>query len=247
MGLLFRVGIFLFLFLVFGFFIWSILRQRNRLIKKVQELEILLESTLFKERFERKRIAEKLHDGLKNDIIATRNYLTLSETAVSEIDRLTFLKGAKSALNGAFDNSNQLSNQLMPALVRDGNIIKALQSYFKDLQSKTGNSFSVDLKSSEFDLSSAYAHELYNVLVELCENIIAHNTATQIELLLFKQDENIIFELIDNGLQYDFLKCYNRLDGNGLKTIQARLIVLNGTLIQKDVLEGNHLIIKIHN
>jgi signal transduction histidine kinase len=231
--------------LIFGALFWFVQCLGNKLKNRIKELEVMLKATLIKQRLERKKLTEKFHDGLKNDIIAAKNFISLSEMPAGDINHTTFLNDAKTALDGAFENACLLSNELMSSLIRQGKIIPAFEDYFAALHEKTGSRFLVTLKTEEFELTPANAYEIYHITAELCDNIINHNTATQINLILSKQKTSTVFELIDNGQPYDFVQCYHESDGNGLKAIQARLIILSGTLIQENVSNGNHLIIKI--
>ena len=52
-----------------------------------------------------------------------------------------------------------------------------------------------------------------------------------------------VIEIIDNGKPFVFNEGYSLSNGAGLKNIQSRITFLNGTLNQREVVNGNHFVI----
>lgn len=230
--------------LLFGCFLFFALRQKNKLLGKVNALQEMLAALSYKQHKENERLTKQFHDGLKNDIIAAKNFLLLSEQAGNAEQRFSFLKDAMSCLDAAFENAKLTSNQIMPSSIKAGNIVEALQNYFSGLQSETGTKFDITLETGELELLPLQAYEVYCIIVELCGNIIKHNTATEVRLNLLHKNNELALELNDNGLPYDLKECSDQPQSKGLKTIFARLSALEGTLTQTKQSHGNHIIIK---
>lgn len=225
-----------------GFFV---LRQRNRLLEEINTLRKMLKAISHKQQKKNLKQTKQFHDGLKNDIIAAKNFLMLSETSKNTEQKTSFSNDAKRALTIAFDNANLLSNQIMPSPIKGGRIVEALQNYFANMQSSTGHIFEINLKTVVFEMSPVQSYEIYSIIIEFCENSIEHNSITEVNLTLVEEKEAFTFELKDNGSPFDIKKCYDNTQGNGLKTVFARLLNLNAKLIQKPELLGNKIIIKI--
>jgi signal transduction histidine kinase len=53
------------------------------------------------------------------------------------------------------------------------------------------------------------------------------------------------FELIDDGIPFDFMTAYRYAKGTGLKNIQSRLQSIAAQFEQKNIEKGNHYIISL--
>ncbi|MGC4042032.1 MAG: hypothetical protein QM710_14905 [Flavobacterium sp.] len=224
--------------------LWLVLRQRDVSFNKAKDLELMLKAILHKQLLEREKMTKRFHDGLKNDIVAAKNFLLLGKQSGNEEQRLSFLNDAQTAIDTAFENAKGLSDEVMPSLIKAGKITEAFHDYFTMQQLKTGREFSVILKSTKFEMPTAEGYDAYCIVLELVDNIVQHSNATRIQLSLFDEQETFVFELIDNGQPFNLKECYENVEGKGLKTVYARLLALNGSLIQKNDLQGNRIIIK---
>ena len=52
-------------------------------------------------------------------------------------------------------------------------------------------------------------------------------------------------EMVDNGAPFDFYNQLSTSKGLGLKNISSRLKVIGATLLQREVIEGNHFLISL--
>ena len=58
---------------------------------------------------------------------------------------------------------------------------------------------------------------------------------------IFYENNNLIFEIWDNGISFDFYKSSKETTGMGLKNIKSRLLDLRANLIQLPVEKGNKI------
>jgi signal transduction histidine kinase len=242
---LFWIGTLVMLTLVLGLLFLVIFYQRNLAAFKIKEAKELLKNSLESEKEERKRISLDLHDGLQGDLSAVRNFLVLLKRAKTDEDKELLLFETRTAVENAIENTRLLSQKLMPPLLIDGGLIVVLNQYFKSLNKSTGKTFLLraDLFDSTFSETASY--ELFRVIQEFCTNFIKYGNDDQFLVVIMTNDIFNVIEIIDNGIPFYFKECYTNSNGSGLKNIQTRITVLNGTLDQREVVNGNHFVIHL--
>ena len=94
-----------------------------------------------------------------------------------------------------------LPRRFVPSILDDLGLIPALEWQAKEFQNRTGIScqFSTDLDSQTCGLESERATALFRIAQELFTNILRHADASQVDLVLEKQDEFLTLYVNDNG------------------------------------------------
>lgn len=242
---LFWIGTLVMITLVLGLLFLAVFYQRNLTAFKIKEAEELLKNSLESEKEERKRISLDLHDGLQGDLNAVRNFLVLLKRSETDEDKELLLNETRIAVENAIENTRLLSQKLMPPLLIDGGLVIALNHYFETLNKSTGKTFLLhtDLFSSTFSETASY--ELFRILQEFCTNFIKYGNSDQFLVVFMTNELFNVIEIIDNGIPFVFKECYSLSNGGGLKNIQSRINVLNGTLDQREVVNGNHFVLQL--
>ncbi|WP_297510054.1 histidine kinase [Flavobacterium sp.] len=240
---IFFIGTFLMLFLAFGMLFLVLFYQRHLTKIKKKEAEILLKTALKSEKKERKRIAKDLHDAIQSDLIAIRNYIHLfsKKNRVSPSPEL--LSTIQTSLNQAIENTRLISYQLMPPLLETLGFNLALCDYFEQLSASTGKDFKIELQLEDNLVSDKISYELFRVVQELASNMLKHGSITYCVARLSNNQKGVCFELIDDGIPFDFMMAYRHAKGTGLKNIKSRLQSIAARLEQKNIEKGNHYII----
>ena len=68
---------------------------------------------------------------------------------------------------------------------------------------------------------------LYRILQELVQNTLKHAEATECELLITEENDELLIQYCDNGKGVSDLAIQH---GNGWQSIRLRVAALNGTL-----------------
>ena len=226
------------LFLVFFY--------QNYLSKiKRKEAENLLQIALESEHKERQRIASDLHDSVSGDLIGIRNYLVLISKKETDLEQKLLLTDLEKGVNDAIENTRQVSYKLMPPLLEHHGFVVAITDYFVQLTKNNGVSFQVVCSNESIEIEATKRYELFRVLQEFCTNMIKYGQISSCKLNIYKENDNTILELIDNGKSFDYKTALKITKGAGLKSINSRLHYIGARIEQKQVAIGNHFVINI--
>lgn len=243
--LIFFIGTFLMLFLALCLLFMVLFYQRHLAKIKKKEAELLLKTALKSEKKERKRIAKDLHDAIQSDLNAIRNYVLLFSKKNRNTETPDLLEAIKTSLEQAIENTRLISYQLMPPLLEISGFNLALRDYFEQLSASTGKDFKIDLDLEDNLVSDKISYELFRVVQELTSNMLKHGSITYCVARLSNTQKGVCFELIDDGIPFDFMTAYRYAKGTGLKNIQSRLQSIDAQLEQKNIEKGNHYIISL--
>lgn len=200
-------------------------------LEKQNELKIA-ESVIRSQENERKKIGEDLHDDLAPLLVSAnlhlKNYLNLekpdNENKIIEVIQL---------INSCIDRIRNISHILHPAALQEFGITFALMDFCNMLNNTKVcqiESYS-NVKEISFDQDKQLM--VYRIIQELVLNSVKHGNATSFVLIIDKKDNNYSFSLLHNGLSFTIGDYYYNLKnslGLGLKNIQQRLNILEGTI-----------------
>ncbi len=207
----------------------NVLAVRDITRQKELDREIL-NAILETQENERKRFSRDLHDGLGAILSTLKIYAGLlqKESRTAE-EKKDLLEEMKSAINQAVESTRTIANNLMPSLLIDHGLIKALKS-FGDALSKTGSisfefNYPDDLKIPDKNIET----HLYRIILELINNTLKYADAGNIYIAISVKGKSLIVEYKDDGKGFDFKKAYEKKGGGqGLKNIFSRINFLNG-------------------
>ncbi len=237
---IFFIGTFLMLFLAFGLLFMVLFYQRHLAKIKKKEAELLLKTALKSEKKERKRIAKDLHDDIQSDLNAIRNYVILFSKKNNDTDSPELLKAIHTSVEQTIENTRLISYQLMPPLLETAGFNFALRDYFEQLSISSGKRFELDFNISDTLVSDAVSYELFRVVQELTSNMLKYGSITSCVARLSTTHKGVCFELIDDGIPFNFKMAYKQTKGTGLQNIQSRLRSISAELEQKTTPKGNH-------
>jgi signal transduction histidine kinase len=234
------VGTFLMVLLALLFLYMVLFYQRHLAKIKKKEAELLLKTALKSEKKERKRIAKDLHDAIQSDLNAIRNYVILFSKKNSHTDAPELLEAIHTSLEQTIENTRLISYQLMPPLLETAGFNLALRDYFEQLSASSGKRFELDMNLAETLVSDKISYEMFRVVQELTSNMLKYGSMTICTARLNTTSKGVCFELIDDGIPFDFKMAYKQTKGTGLQNIQSRLKSISATLEQETIAKGNH-------
>lgn len=174
---------------------------------------------------ERKRIASDLHDGLAQNLVmlkmGIRNF-NMPDQAQQE--KLNYYSAE---LDTMIEETRRISHNMMPGVLVDLGLLKALKSLVADLNTNHP-ALQTTLSVSEpfIKLPPEVEIQLYRIIQELLNNVIKHSGATACDIRLSAGSEGIRIGLKDNGKGFE--KKHAKT-GIGLQNIGSRVNSLNGT------------------
>lgn len=175
---------------------------------------------------ERQRIAKDLHDGVGQQMSGIRlAWENLSVELKSKApDELKQLEKLGQHLDEAAQDIRNISHQMMPKVLDEFGLVPALE----EMLNKSFDLSSVECVFEHYNISERFTRRieisLYRICQELINNIIKHSGATKVSVQLFKNKEQLILIVEDNGKGMTD----NVSEGHGLLNIKSRLNTIQG-------------------
>ena len=161
---------------------------------------------------ERERIAKELHDGVCNDILATK--LMLATDSIH----------AEQYLDDVWRNVRQLSHELMPPCFATVTLDTVVRSYVAAISKNGGRDISLNIDTA-FDWSSLpqqVAYEIYRIIQESTANAMKYGDHSAIDISLTASDGNLCV-CVANGIGASSADGRHTSDhGIGQQTLQKR-------------------------
>lgn len=199
--------------------------------KKYKDLERMLPQIVMEmEERERKRFAKDLHDGLGPLLSSIKIYVNeLQDQELAEEERKEMLRYVNELIDEAVNDTRTIANNLMPSMIADYGLIKALKNFCEKLQASKAIHvmLSMDVMRQRYERTLEIV--LYRVVLELINNTLKHASAKNIEIHLFETVEVLELNYKDDGVGFDLGQSKTKGNGGmGLSNIVHRVQSVNG-------------------
>lgn len=202
--------------------------SRNLLKRKEMERK-LLSVVIQTEEKERERFSKDMHDGIGPLLSTVKLYVNeLGSSELDEEEKEQFVAQINKMLDDAVGSIREISNNLMPRVIHEYGLVKALESFCQKIN-QTGKIY-VDF-TSEIDEAASKNVQLilFRVISELLTNTIKHAKAKNANIQLQKKEDRISLIFTDDGVGFDSKYVMeNKGTGIGLKSIVSRIRSING-------------------
>ncbi|HLG40262.1 MAG TPA: PAS domain-containing protein [Chitinophagaceae bacterium] len=199
--------------------------EADLLEREKREQLKLTATTLEAQEKERNAIGQELHDNVNQIIVGTKLLLSIIRENPSKVEELIGLSIKN--LQTAIEENRKLAHELVTPDLEMENFGTQIFSLFQKMLKTSGIETNIDL--SHFDdksLSNEQKLAVYRIAQEQCTNIIKYAKATLVNITLHTEKNLFRMIISDNGVGMEEGK---KTDGIGLRNINARLSVLNGT------------------
>lgn len=195
--------------------------------KKVKTQELLIHEIMLAQEGERKRIARELHDHIGQSIYSI--FLGL-EGMKRHIDNDEFherFEKINAVMEDTLQSLKQLTKELRPQLFDNLGLESAIKSLVGDWRQLYKIDFTLSIQlPNELKFKNDEGLHLYRIIQEAVTNAIRHGKATDIKIEIDKRNNELYFQITDNGVGFD-LQTMNR-NGLGLRHMKERVKMLNG-------------------
>lgn len=220
------------LLLGYLFYSKSVLKQKALFSETLlHQQELRNKAIVEAEEKERIRIARELHDGIGQQLSATKMNLSAFETNLTSLPSAVISKYQDliSLVDDAVKEVRNVSHNMMPnALIRSG-LVSAVRDFVNKLSLSEMLKVDLEIVGLNERLENTTETVLYRVLQETVNNIIKHADATQISIQLIKHNDYLNMMVEDNGKGFDPSRLHS-FEGIGLKNIVSRIQYLNGSV-----------------
>lgn len=203
--------------------------------RRLREMEVrqrqqLFQVTLNTQEDERRRISESLHNGLGQLLYGTKLSMAYLNVKTATENRVQFERAktyTEQLLTDAIKETRRISHELMPTVLAEF----GLQAAIKDicLQLQDGVRFKCATNLGEHKLDNYLELAIFRMVQELMVNVIKHAKATQAEVEVRTEDQEVVILVRDNGKGISITK--QDKPGIGLASIRNNVDSLNGHMI----------------
>jgi PAS domain S-box-containing protein len=178
---------------------------------------------------ERAAISREIHDELGQSLSALKMDLGWTRNKVVKDTKLKMkIDGMLDIVNDTIKNVQRISADLRPGLLDDLGLVPAMEWYLQEFEKRTG--IKINFKTDNVEYPSEKLNiALYRILQEVMTNIIRHAFAKNVEVNLNRNEDSIIFEVIDDGIGIKKEKI-DSIKSLGLIGIRERLKPFGGSM-----------------
>lgn len=187
---------------------------------------------------DRKRIAQDLHDDIssKLNVVSLNCHLlntpNLSSAELAEITKTIIDYTAK-----ALASSRKMTHSLLPPVLERFGLHAGIEELCAEVNSNEPVVFEFENKV-KFDFKENEKHiHVFRILQELINNSVYHGKATVISIFFDEIKDKKTCNYSDNGIGFDVKKLENN-KGFGIRNIESRITILDGTLILESSLNN---------
>ena len=178
---------------------------------------------------ERTRIAREIHDDfgqsltiLKMDLSWLKKQMIQNYPKVhSKIDSMF------NVIDASLQTLHTVSSELRPVILDDFGLESAIEWQAEEFQSRTGVQCRIDSSVADLDLTKEQSTAIFRIFQETLTNIMRHSNATEVDVRLEMNEDELILIVADNGRGITEAEISNS-QSFGLLGIRERLYPWNG-------------------
>jgi PAS domain S-box-containing protein len=220
--------------------------ERKRLEKELLENElqyqrIIHQTTIDSQERERAEIGKELHDNINQVLTTTKLYLDLAQTNAELKDEL--LAKSMDSINQVIQEIRHLSRSLMNSSIDDLGLLDSVQDLIENIH--LTQQLRIRLKADdkiEALLEPGQKLAVFRIIQESINNVLRHARADNALIEISRKNDCLQLCIQDDGQGFS-IKSVKK--GVGLKNIQNRIYLINGTLqLQSEPGQGCQLTIQ---
>lgn len=212
-------------------------RQRVKLLGEHHRKQ-LLEASIQTQEQVRRQLGGDLHDDVGAHLSTVRLSLGMLERTISNTDlHKEYLQNTQNLVNDLVTKVRALSKELVPSTLDNFGLSMALQDFTHLVSSHTGINVVLQQVSPIGRYSQHIELAIYRTIQELVNNALKHAQATEIKVIFSEINSQLNVEVSDNGIGFDATVLNEPNRGIGLRNIESRLSIINGT-INFDIAKG---------
>ncbi|KAA9038748.1 PAS domain S-box protein [Ginsengibacter hankyongi] len=182
---------------------------------------------------ERRRLAKDLHDSLTQQLSGIKFHISSTIALMQDPEQQTILQQANTALMAAIKDMRNLCFSLMPTMLEEFGLVKAVREFCKQFGYREQARFLIQQNSRLPELSPAVEIDLYRIIQEFISNALLHGKASKIAISFHSYQQLIRVRLKDNGKGF---RINQPRKGMGIQNMQSRINSHKGTLNLKSEL-----------
>lgn len=201
-------------------------KEKDRLLltREKEHRQQIAEIVLNTQEEERRRVAERLHNGLGQVLFAAK--LSLSHLKMDQPGNEPAIKYTEKLLSDCIQECRSISHNLTPVLLEEFGLKKTVEDVCTQLSGPIIFRCKVNGFATRVERFLEIA--VYRIVQELMMNIVKHSEASQAGIFVSEKSTAIQIRATDNGKGFDEMSLGR--DGFGLHTIRSKVNLLTGTI-----------------
>ena len=169
---------------------------------------------------ERSRIAREIHDSLQQTMSTALLNFEKVRSTISFDDELLAQKyqTGYQYLKKAIAESRTLAHNLMPKVVSNDGVIRAVESLIGAIKGSTDIEFTFYTNLGDERIKMAAEMTIYRIIQEAINNVIKYSQAKQCTIQLLKHDDMVTLTIEDDGIGFESDKIKDSFGLNSMKT-----------------------------
>ncbi len=189
---------------------------------------------------ERKAISRELHDDLGQALTAVKIDLGLIRHVVPDKDVILKINKVSALVSETIKTVQRLTSQLRPEILDDLGIEETIEWYTKEFANRNGVEILLNI-GLDISILPVTSLAVFRIMQESLTNIARHSKATKVEIGLNIINDNIYFNISDNGIGITE-KELNSKKSFGIKIMKERVVSLGGSF---EIYSENGTVIKL--
>jgi len=186
-----------------------LISEQKRRRKEVENKTFTNNQLFHNIEIERKRIANDLHDSISSNLLElkTKHFNGNLEASAKIVQII--------------DNLRKISRDLHPLMFERLRLKAAIEDIVNNLQNHQDFFISSDIQYNN-SLDVNVELQIFRIVQEALNNIVKHSKAKAVMVLLMENDVNIILEIRDNGIGFNFKQKFDSKKSFGIHSMVQR-------------------------
>jgi two-component system sensor histidine kinase UhpB len=209
------------------------LQEERALLEATHKLQALTRQLVESDELQRRRIAGELHDRVGQNLSALNINLDLAlgMLAGAQPELKLRLADSLSLVEGTLQTIENLMAELRPPLLDEYGLAAALGLHVKEFAKRNGVRVEVrDPEEIGRSLRPEAAIALFRIAQESLVNVAKHAEASQVSIVLARQDDGTALSITDDGRGFDVHDRLSHRTRWGVTTMQERAAAVGGAL-----------------
>jgi signal transduction histidine kinase len=227
------IGTILLFIFISGLIVFIAIFQNRAVNREKNQEKLLSEAIIKSQENERKKIGEELHEDIAPVLVSA--LINLNSLVDKSKDILE--ANVENAINNvelAIKKIRAISHQLHPAAIENFGLLFGLSDFSNVINRSKNVNLKIQSTIDNLNLRPFQQLIIYRIIQELVINAIKHGSAKNIQLELESDNTNLNIFINTDGTHFDAQAYSGGLRGTdslGLKIVQQKLNLLNGTIL----------------
>jgi len=178
---------------------------------------------------EKSRIARELHDEMGSGLTAVNMDMMSVRQRLGEDPLAQRLGRAAETLKATVEGMRRIIEDLRPTMLESLGLREAVRSWSKEAAERAGVALTIDIPDELPPLPAGSPIGLFRIVQEALTNALRHAKAKSIRLSLRGEGDNVVLEVVDDGVGIAPRPAGAKRNAHGLLGIRERAMAMGGT------------------